>query len=84
MKGWNRLLWGVVTDEKSYLLGSAWHQVEKAGHPGEPTRALLFVTRRAAREWCRQQMEKTQANPATAHWRFVPVRVRERVEESKR
>lgn len=81
---WNRQLWGVefrgrVKEDKPMLLGQAWHRVEmaKPTYEGEPTRALLFTTREACRNWCR---ERQNAN-LDLGWKFIPVKVRELVEK---
>ena len=79
---WNRLQWGVEFrsgKEKPHLIGSLWAWHDAVTHPDEPTRALLFCTRRYARQWCKETNAKWQQNPSIAHWRVKPVRVRETV-----
>lgn len=84
---WNRLQWGVKftngTKEPPHLIGVVWDQTarRRQPYPGEPARALLFTTRRAAADWCRvQRAQYVGRHDALSKWRFTPVRVRERVE----
>ncbi|MFA6204528.1 MAG: hypothetical protein WC710_15225 [Gallionella sp.] len=81
---WNRKLWGVefrgrLKEDKPMLLGQAWHRVEmaKPTYEGEPTRALLFTTREACRNWCRERQDAH----SDLGWKFIPVKVRELVEK---
>ena len=71
-------------DKKPMLIGSGWHEhvrTESKPYPGEPTRALLFHTRKDARDWCRARNEEYKAMADfVRHWRMRVVRVRERVE----
>ena len=85
---WRRALWGVqfkgsIEDDKPMLLGDLWHDTVRRGrefYEAEPTRALLFQTRAAARRWCKAQMLKYQGrNDCCAIWRYRPVRVVETV-----
>lgn len=81
---WNRLLWGVefsAPQSSPRLIGSLWQERMPAEqYPGEPLRALLFTTRKVAREWCRVEMDKRKGrSDCYADWRFRPVRVRETV-----
>jgi hypothetical protein len=86
---WNRKLWGV--EFKSYrggwgLIGAGWHPDYGRGHHGEPSRALLFTTRAAARQFVSQkQAEWRQRSPddVLSHWRLRVVRVRETVKRIK-
>lgn len=84
---WNRLLWGVELSSplsKPKLIGSLWHGQTPYPYPDEPTRALLFCTRKAAREWCRAEMAKCAWRcDYCSDWRFRPVRVRETVKVVK-
>ncbi len=75
---WNGLLWGIRSGATSGVLGRGWTE-SKPHHDGEPYRALLFNTRREARDWCRAKREQRASN--CEHWRFTPVRVRETVVE---
>lgn len=87
---WDRLLWGVVTgthdkrvvepDRVTGLLGQGWHAHRPGFYHGEPAVPLLFVSRRAARDWCQDKMEKYANHSDCKFWWFRPVRVRERVE----
>jgi hypothetical protein len=91
---WNRLLWGVhffsSLDKAPVLIGVLW-AMDMLGtpYPGEPTRALLFNTRKHARDWCADTMRKWQSGQQPGdilmRWRVRPVRVREtvQVEEAK-
>lgn len=88
-KPWARRLWGVEftglkPSEKPRLIGTAWIDLPlrpaDSFYHGEPTRALLFTTREAARSWC--DMRNANYSKRTDHcmgWRFRPVRVRETV-----
>jgi hypothetical protein len=72
---WNRKLWGVelITEkEPGLLLGTAWNSHTRTpDYNGEPTRCLLFLTRKQAKEWCKKKNGKT--------WQFSPVRVIENI-----
>ena len=65
------------------LIGSLWLS-PTSSYAGEPTRALLFCTRKAARAYCRMEHAKYagRTDICTA-WRFRPVRVRETVRKVK-
>ena len=80
---WDRTLWGIEftsgTDSKKMLIGTAWHERKQEPYAGEPTRALLFTTREAAREWCRPKQKQYAGLTGINDWRFRPVRVRETV-----
>ena len=87
MSRWNRLLWGVLFSglrgEEQILIGGTW-AMDLGGnpYPGEPTRALLFQTRKQARAWCaekRREWSTLQRDDCVARWRVRPVRVRETV-----
>lgn len=90
VRRWNRLLWGVVfssgpADREPMLIGGLW-AADLGGEPyaGEPTRALLFTTRGAARQWCAKTMAKwregRQRDDCVSRWRVRAVRVRETVQ----
>ena len=70
-----------ISDGSSFLIGSVWHDHKRSNfYLGEPTRALIFNTRKMAREWCRQKRKIYQGrNDCCAKWKFIPVRVRESV-----
>lgn len=82
---WNRKLWGVeFTSPGSapLLIGTLWMREcdDRKHYPGEPTRPILFTTRKAAREWCRERTATTQAHgDCREFWAFRAVRVRETV-----
>lgn len=87
---WDRLLWGVhfssghISEDAPMLIGSLW-AADMLGtpYPGEPTRALLFRTRREARAWCAETLIKwrdgRQRDAIVMRWMVRPVRVRETV-----
>jgi hypothetical protein len=85
---WKKQLWGVefkgsINDDDPMLLGRLWHEYASPGFRDEPTRALLFKTREAAREWCRRQLDKNKdRTDCCALWRFRPVRVIETVRKA--
>jgi hypothetical protein len=86
---WDRRLWGVQLTSpwsEALLLCEQWHEdsarPQTRRHEGEPTRALLFTTRTAAREWCAAENAAYRSHPkgdVVRSWRVRPVRVRERV-----
>jgi len=84
---WDRKLWGVrftspVGDKD--LIGESWNALRRSqDYEGQPAHALLFTTRAAARNWCREKQAGYATRPlwdTCRAWRFRPVRVRERVE----
>ncbi len=87
-KSYDKLLWGVrftgsSVDPVPMLIGTLWmDRAREQAYPGEPTRALLFTTRAAAREFCRYQMARwSLGDSIVRQWRVQPVRVREVVAE---
>lgn len=80
---WNqKKLWGVefTNSNDKMLIGRAWHRHFGGTYQGEPARALLFTTRKAAREWCKEKRAQyAERDDLCAKWRFRPVRVRETV-----
>jgi len=87
---WNRRFWGVefkgsMKDNKPSLLGSSWRDFGKVvPHTDEPTRVMLFTTRRAARQWCREKHQRyADRQDCCADWRFRPIRVQEIVRKIK-
>ena len=88
---WDRKLWGIhfigSFKEKPRLIGAVWDEQVRATpnyYFGEPTRALLFMTRSQARAWCDAAHAKFlnyDKDHICRKWRFRPVRVRERVTE---
>lgn len=81
LRGWDRMLWGVAFRDPNrkrhdghFLVGTAWDRAPRSTPATEPTRPLLFCTRRAARAWCKAQ----QGNHYAKSIRVV--RVRETVE----
>ena len=81
---WDRLLWGVEMRAKScrpegMLIGDAWDHVTPQKYLGEPTRPLLFWSRRQARVWCAAKTIACKRH--SDDWIFRAVRVRETVKE---
>lgn len=85
---WHRKMWGVefkgsIKDDKPMLIGDQWHETVRRGrefYDEEPTRALLFRTRAAARRWCEAEMKRwAERGDLCAQWRYRPVRVIETV-----
>ncbi len=77
---WNRKLWAVECSAErceTVIIGKAWHIIKDGDYPGEPTKCLLFVTRKDARQWCMEATKKHSKH--SPHWRFRAVRVRETV-----
>lgn len=80
---WNRRLWGIAfyggdKGDTPMLIGTAWDKIRERAYVGEPARALLFRTRRQAREWCRNQNQKwIHRQDILSKWRVRPVRVQE-------
>ena len=63
------------------VLWSSWHREATSAYPGEPPRALLFMTRAAARAWCAtEQARYATRQDSLRTWRFRPVRVIETIE----
>jgi hypothetical protein len=95
---WDRVLWGVRFVDTSQLiarpgrregmlLGQGWDNVRPGTYEGEPTRALLFTTRKLARAWCQRKQTFYRTYPdghVCRSWRFQPVRARERVTTTAR
>lgn len=80
---WDHHLWGVLfcsgRSDPPFLIGRSWLRADLfSSYPGEPSRALLFMTRNQARVYCAAQHAKHRQNHP--HWRFKPVKVRELVE----
>ena len=74
-----RKLWGVVFKKgaQPVIVFRLWID-EKADYiEGEAPRALLFVNRKTARDWCKSR------NVSSSEWKFRPVRVRETVQVIK-
>jgi len=85
---WDRLLWGIefIDSRKEYpLIGTVWMRPPpKSQYEGEPTRPILFTTRKLAREWCKNKRAQYLGRlDFVAKWRFRPVRVREKVGKTK-
>ena len=78
---WDRHLWGIVFSDKHdpFLLGKAWDSTDEPRHPGEPTRTLLFDTRKQARAWAADRITIYKGNNITKKWKFKVVKVRELV-----
>lgn len=81
---WSRTLWAIELKSplsKPGLISQAWKNNDRVvpKYYREPTRALLFETREAARSYCREANLKYQVH----NWHFKPVKVIERVEAMK-
>lgn len=63
------------------LIGTAWMTPRpQSQYSGEPTRAILFMTREQAREWCKKtELGHKQSGTCCEKWKFRPVRVNETV-----
>ena len=83
VRPWRKLLWAVETYSplsRPHLIGRLWHDSTPKPYDGEPTRALLFCTRKDARAYCRAEHDKYRGRQdCCADWRFRPVRVLETV-----
>jgi len=84
---WDRKLWGVLftsKDSSPTLIGNAWSDPFNSRYEGEPSRVLLFTTRRSAQEWCKEKRAQYKDRPDSCrYWKFRPVRVRETVKVSR-
>jgi hypothetical protein len=92
-----RLLWGIEfasrdmksggvvpgPNDKPFLLYTAWDKLRDPMYDGEPTRCLLFTTRRQARNWCRSKL-KYWCKVGITKWTLNPVQVMECVTPTKR
>jgi len=79
---WDRKLWGVwfsspKHDRKGFLIGDAWARPTVRAE--EPTRTLLFTTRKAARDWCKAKLAYYADHDVCKEWKLKAVQVRERV-----
>lgn len=85
---WDRTLWAVemrsasgrpmlIGDSWHALTGDAWHALTAPKYPGQPSRCLLFTTRKLARAWCAEATDKHAEH--SKDWCFRTVRVRETV-----
>ena len=73
---WDKKLWGIeytMFDGRKIIISNMRHHYSTAPHlyPGEPSRAMLFTTRKAAREWMAR--EQYYSIPRK-EWRVVRVR----------
>lgn len=88
LNAWSRKFWGVCftdRDGRQHLIGEGWaaHRLTRA--TDAPGRALLFMSRREARNWCRERLRQWSSGDAiTAQWRVSPVRVVESVTPTTR
>ena len=75
--------WGVIFTNiiGSRLLVQDFWYLNRVKNQHEPERILLFKTRQAARDWCKEQ--SSIAFALSQKQRYVPVRVRETVEVIK-
>lgn len=85
VKPWDRLLWGIVFTSKGIypsdppaLIGGGWDTREGSDRPSsEPSRPVLFRTRKQAADWCRERNAMWKKNNRPLGWHVKPVRVRE-------
>lgn len=82
LASWDHMFWGAEmrydSDRKEWmLLGVAWHSLVLPTYEGQPPRALLFTTRRLAREWCAAKTIACKRH--SDDWQFRAVRVRETI-----
>lgn len=79
VRAWDRTLWAVAFKSpgtnQPFLVGESWHAVRPAAYVDEPTRALLFRTRRTAREWAKAKTLDSKRH--SVGWKLWAVRVRE-------
>lgn len=80
---WDHKHWGVefrssMKDERPLLLSNLWRKDKAIPYPDEPTRPMLFTTRRAARKWRKEKMDSySTRKDCCAEWKFKVIRVRE-------
>lgn len=92
IRSWNRLLWGIEhysrpnprsdLDGEPRLIGGTWHRLNVQQFLCQPSRPILFTTKKLAQAWCKEQHEfykKYKGDGICEFWRFRPVRVRETV-----
>ena len=81
------MLWGVVLHSQAepLLLGAVWRDQSRDDvcYEGEPSRALLFCTRKQARAWCKKWNATETASGTSVRWRVSPVRVLETVRKQR-
>ena len=72
-------LWGVMRNGHGYPLFKCWAPgASRPRYDGEPSEPLLFVTRRQAQAWCREQRVFYGGYPlghVCRAWRFTVIRV---------
>ena len=79
---WDRKLWGVwfnAPRTEGFLISDTWDNYRPVVRAEEPTRALLFTTRKAAREWCKARLAYYSDHNICKDRKFRAVRVWERV-----
>lgn len=77
-----RVFWGIAfsgaSDVEPSMIGSTWHRGWSQQDNAEPSRPMLFRSRKAAREWCADRhAEYSQRQDSLRFWRFRPIKVRE-------
>lgn len=81
---WIRELWGVTfrsRDNKPTLIGGLWEPKMFPRYENEPSRTLLFCTRRFAKKWCLEENAQYRKRGGDSkYWHFSPVKVIEIVE----
>jgi hypothetical protein len=79
---WVRMHWAIVfkTNFDRYsMIGTTWDKRGREVPKTEPTRPLLFRTRKQAVDWCREQNAYWHSTDYGKKWRVKPVRVIESV-----
>jgi len=71
------------TGGEGLLISDLWANYRPVVRAEEPTRALLFTNRKAAREWCKKQLANNANSDNWKDWKFKAVRVRETVKVVK-
>lgn len=75
-KSWSHQYWGVLllSDGKEpILISGSWHPKIKYTYEGEPSRPVLFTTRKLARIWCKELNEMCKH---VSIWKFKVVKVK--------
>lgn len=79
MKLWDKLLWAIEFKSdydrtgETHIISTLWNGGFATGYLNEPARALVFQTRKDAREWVENRQDISDT------WHFKVVRVRETV-----
>ena len=74
----SRIVWGILLKSKGETIGPlycAWKQNYELQYTGEPSRPLIFNTRKQAREYCRDTHARWLYHPHCSQWRFSVVKL---------